>query len=83
LLHFDNKYRIFLFSDNHALACIAGMNLLVAIIIFWNTTKLGEVVTTQKRERKLLSPNLLAHVSLLAMGAHQPHRRISVAKALA
>jgi len=41
------------------------MNLLAAIIIFWNTMKLGGVVATQKRERKLLSADLLAHVSPL------------------
>ncbi len=44
---------------------IAGMNLLAAIIIFWNTMKLGEVVASQKRDGKLLSPDLLAHVSPL------------------
>ncbi|MCV5647110.1 transposase, partial [Escherichia coli] len=33
---------------------IAGMNLLAAIIIFWNTMKLGEVVANQKRDGKLL-----------------------------
>jgi hypothetical protein len=41
------------------------MNLLAAIIIFWNTLKLGEVVASQKREGKLLSPDLLTHVSAL------------------
>ena len=41
---------------------IAGANLLAAIIIFWNTMKLGEVVANQKRDGKLLSPDLLAHV---------------------
>ncbi|MCV5514034.1 Tn3 family transposase, partial [Escherichia coli] len=44
---------------------IAGMNLLAAIIIFWNTMKLGEVVANQNRDGKLLSPDLLAHVSPL------------------
>lgn len=39
------------------------MNLLAAIIIFWNTMKLGEVVASQKRDGKLLPPDLLAHVS--------------------
>ncbi|MCH7151678.1 Tn3 family transposase, partial [Escherichia coli] len=32
---------------------------------FWNTMKLGEVVANQKRDGKLLSPDLLAHVSPL------------------
>lgn len=44
---------------------IAGMNLLAAIIIFWNTMKLGEVVASQNSEGKLLPPDLLAHVSPL------------------
>lgn len=44
---------------------IAGMNLLAAIIIFWNTMKLGEVVAKQNDEGKPLSPDLLAHVSPL------------------
>lgn len=44
---------------------IAGMNLLAAIIIFWNTMKLGEAVANQKRDGNALSPDLLAHVSPL------------------
>jgi len=44
---------------------IAGMNLLAAIIIFWNTVKLDEVVARWKREEKPPSPDLLAHVSPL------------------
>ncbi|MEY8799771.1 Tn3 family transposase [Leisingera sp. XS_AS12] len=36
-----------------------------AIIIFWNTMKLGEVVANHKRDGKLLSPDLLVHVSPL------------------
>lgn len=39
---------------------IAGMNLLAAIIIFWNTMK-----PNQSRDGKPLSPDLLAHVSPL------------------
>src|SRR3546814_5867847 len=31
---------------------IAGMNLLAAIIIFWNTMKLGEVVNTRARSEE-------------------------------
>jgi TnpA family transposase len=42
---------------------IAGMNLLAANIIFWNTMKLGDVVANQKRDGKPLSPDLLARVS--------------------
>jgi TnpA family transposase len=44
---------------------IAGMNLLAAIIIFWNTMKLGEIVGTRTRDGAPVSPNLLAHVSPL------------------
>jgi hypothetical protein len=36
-----------------------------AIIIFWNTMKLGEVVANQTREGKLISSDLLAYVSPL------------------
>ena len=35
---------------------IAGMNLLAAIIIFWNTMKLGEVVANQKRDGSCYRP---------------------------
>ncbi len=44
---------------------IAGMNLFAAIIIFWNTIKVGEVFANQKSDGKLLSPEMLAHVSPL------------------
>lgn len=44
---------------------IAGMNLLAAIIIFWNTMKLGEVVNTQAASGTHIAPDLLAHVSPL------------------
>jgi len=50
--------------------------------IFWSTMKLGEVVTNRKRDGKPLSPDVLAHVSSLWLGAHQSHRWISLAKAL-
>ena len=44
---------------------IAGMNLLAAIIIFWNTMKLGEVVNTRAASGTHIEPDLLAHVSPL------------------
>lgn len=44
---------------------ISGMNLLTAIVIFWNTLKLGEIVQKMKSQGKLISPELLAHTSLL------------------
>ena len=44
---------------------IAGMNLLAAIIIFWNTMKLGEVVNSRAVGGAAIPPDLLAHVSPL------------------
>ena len=44
---------------------IAGMNLLAAIIIFWNTMKLGEVVDSRAVDGIVVPPDLLAHVSPL------------------
>lgn len=44
---------------------IAGMNLLAAIIIFWNTMKLGEVVNSRAVGGTAIPPDLLAHVSPL------------------
>src|SRR3546814_9071849 len=38
---------------------IAGMNLLAAIIIFWNTMKLGEVVNTRAASGTHIEPDLL------------------------
>jgi TnpA family transposase len=44
---------------------IAGMNPLAALIIFWNTMKLGEAVAKNAREGKTPSHDILAHVSPL------------------
>jgi len=44
---------------------IAGMNLLAAIIIYWNTMKLGEVVSNRAADGAAVLPDLLAHVSPL------------------
>lgn len=44
---------------------IAGMNLLAAIVIYWNTKKLGELVESMKTEGKIIPPELLAHTSPL------------------
>ena len=59
------------------------MNLLAAIIIFWNTEKLGGVVANQTHEGKQLSPDLLAHVSPLGWEHINLTERILLAKALA
>lgn len=44
---------------------IAGMNLLAAIIIFWNTMKLGDVVSSRAADGAAVPRHLLAHVSPL------------------
>ena len=41
------------------------MNLLAAIIIFWNTMKLGDVVSSRAANGAAVPPDLLAHVSPL------------------
>ncbi len=42
-----------------------GMNLLAAIIIFWNTMKLSEIVDARSRQGHAPQPELLAHVAPL------------------
>ena len=42
-----------------------GLNLLAAIIIYWNTKHLGQAVTARQRDRLDCSPDLLAHISPL------------------
>ena len=44
---------------------IAGLNLLTAIIIFWNTLKLGDAVESRNQAGLPIPPELLAHVSPL------------------
>ncbi|PTQ63008.1 Tn3 family transposase [Celeribacter persicus] len=44
---------------------MAGLNLLAAIIIYWNTKHLGHAVKARKREGFDCSPELLAHISPL------------------
>ena len=44
---------------------MAGLNLLAAIIIYWNTDQLGKAVAQRKRARLDCSPHLLAHISPL------------------
>lgn len=44
---------------------IAGMNLLAAIVIYWNTKKLGEITKNLTNESKELKPELLSHISPL------------------
>ena len=59
---------------------LAGLNLLAAIIIYWNTLKLGKAVLTRKNAgldvpAEIPGPRLAAR-----MGTHQPDRRIPVAR---
>ena len=44
---------------------MAGLNLLAAIIIYWNTKHLGHAVTARKRAGLDCSPELLSHISPL------------------
>ncbi|MGR3661755.1 MAG: Tn3 family transposase [Paracoccaceae bacterium] len=44
---------------------MAGLNLLAAIIIYWNTDQLGKAVAQRKRAGRDCSPDLLAHISPL------------------
>ncbi len=42
---------------------MAGLNLLAAIVIYWNTKHLGQAVANRRREGMDCSANLLAHIS--------------------
>ena len=44
---------------------MAGLNLLAAIIIYWNTKHLGQAVAARKRAGLDCSPELLSHISPL------------------
>jgi len=44
---------------------MAGLNLLAAIIIYWNTKHLGKAVAGRRRSELDCSPDLLAHISPL------------------
>ncbi|WP_439563200.1 Tn3 family transposase, partial [Roseinatronobacter sp.] len=44
---------------------MAGLNLLTAIIIYWNTKHLGQAVAARQRAGLNCAPNLLAHISPL------------------
>jgi len=44
---------------------MVGLNLLVAIIIYWNTNQLGHAVAQRKRDGLECSPELLSHISPL------------------
>ncbi len=44
---------------------MAGLNLLAAAIIYWNTTQLGEAVKQREKAGLDCAPELLAHISPL------------------
>jgi len=44
---------------------MAGLNLLAAIVIYWNTVRLGEAVRQRRRAGLPAEPELLAHISPL------------------
>jgi len=44
---------------------MAGLNLLTANIIYWNTKHLGQAVAARKRAGLDWSPELLSHISPL------------------
>ena len=44
---------------------MAGLNLLAAIVIYWNTVRLGEAVRQRRRAGLPVEPELLAHISPL------------------
>jgi hypothetical protein len=44
---------------------MAGLNLLTAIIIYWNTKYLGQAVAARKRAGQDFPQELLAHISPL------------------
>ena len=43
---------------------MAGLNLLAAIVIYWNTAHLGEAVRPRKHAGLTVEPELLAHILL-------------------
>ena len=47
---------------------MAGLNLLVAIVIYWNTAHLGEAVRPRKHAGLTVEPELLARISPLGWG---------------
>ncbi|MFG5379867.1 Tn3 family transposase, partial [Yoonia sp. R2-816] len=44
---------------------MAGLNLLAAIIIFWNTNQLGKAVQQRRKAGLDCPPELLSHISPL------------------
>jgi hypothetical protein len=57
---------------------IAGLNLLTAVIIYWNTVHLGHAVT-ERRNEGLDVPPISSHIPI-GLGAHSTDWRISLAQ---
>ena len=45
-------------------SCMAGLNLLAAIVIHWNTVHLGEAAIRRKHAGLTVEPEILAHILL-------------------
>ena len=60
---------------------MAGLSLLAAIVIYWNTAHLGEAVRQRQHAGLTVEPELLARISPLGVSPHPAHRRIPVAEA--
>ncbi len=58
---------------------IAGLNLLTAVIIYWNTVHLGHAVT-ERRNEGLMFPEFLPHISPLGWAHILTDWRISLAQ---
>ena len=62
--HLERAARFDMSNEDHHYR-MAGLNLLVAIIIYWNGTRLGEAVRQRQHVGLTLEPELLAHISPL------------------
>ncbi len=58
---------------------IAGLNLLTAVIIYWNTVHLGHAVTERRNEGLDVPLNFFPHIPI-GLGAHSTDWRISLAQ---
>jgi hypothetical protein len=59
---------------------IAGLNLLTAAIIYWNTVHLGHAVTERRNEGLDVPPEFLPPHIPIGLGAHSTDWRISLAQ---
>ena len=59
---------------------MAGLNVLAAIVIYWNTVRMGEAVRQRKRAGLAVEPELLAHISPLGWAHILLTGRVPLAK---